>query len=96
MKGDRRLPSIAPGIEIAEFDTELVVLVPNDRRAVHLDSGHAIVLDSCRRGHGADRLVADVVEATGDDAEAVREWVDGVLRELARLGILAAGSAADR
>ena len=83
-----RLPALVPDIEIAEFDTELVVLVPGERRAVRLEPGHAVVLDSCRRGDDLDRLVDDVATATGSDATAARAWVGQVVQELARLGVV--------
>ena len=95
MNDGRRLPSIAAGVEIADFDTELVVLVPGDRRAVHLQAGHAIVLDSCRRGHGIDRLVADMSAASDEPPESIRRWTLDVVQELARLGIVENASATE-
>ncbi|MFW2335622.1 hypothetical protein [Ilumatobacter sp.] len=85
----RRLPALAPDIELADFDTEIVALVPDRRRAVHLDSAHAIVVDSCRRGDDVDAVVDEIVRATGQERTAVETWLEGAVRELARLGITA-------
>jgi len=88
MTTGRRLPALAPDIELADFDTEIVALIADRRRAVHLESGQAIVLDSCRRGDDIDHVVDEIVRASGNDRAAVEAWVDEVLQELARLGVL--------
>ena len=98
MVAERPLPAIAAGVEIADFDTELVALVVADRRAVHLESAHAIVLDSCRRGDSVARVSAELAAATGQTADDIEGWVDEVVQELARLGLVttAAADADDR
>lgn len=86
------LPPLAPDLEIADFDDELVALVPGERRAVHLEAGPALVVDSCRRGHARDDLIAEVAAATGTPTIAAVAWVDQTLIELARLGVVAVDS----
>ena len=88
MTTGRRLPALAPGIAIADFDVEIVALVPDRRRAVHLESGHAIVLDSCRRGDELDHVACEIALATGLDPADAAVWVDRVVQELARLGLV--------
>lgn len=84
----RPLPTLAPDVEIAEFDDELVVLMPGDRRAVHLEAGPALVFDSCRRGHDRASLVEEVSAATGTAPAEATTWVEQTLIELARVGAL--------
>lgn len=88
---DRRFPPIADHVEIADFGDELVALVPSSRHAVHLEAAHALVLDSCRHGHRMASVVAEIAAASGDEHDAIRDWIDGVLLELARVGVVAPG-----
>ena len=77
------------GDELADFDTEIVALVPGLRQAVLLEGGHAIVLDSCRREHEIDQVVGEIAHASGNPPSRIELWLDGVLREFARLGVVA-------
>lgn len=95
MTNGRRLPAIAPGIEIADFDVEIVALIPDRRRAVHLEAGHAIVLDSCRRGDELDHVASEIARATGLDPADAAVWVDSVVQELARLGVVVPSGVSD-
>lgn len=95
MTDQRQLPALAPDVELADFETEIVALVPGRRRAVLLEGGHAVVLDSCRRRDGIDAVVADISRVSGDDPVQVEGWLDGVLQELARVGVLTARGAID-
>lgn len=84
------LPQVAEGLEVADFETELVVLVPQ-RRMVHLlEPDAALVFDSCRRGDSTEVLVAELAEASGREPADVAAWVDGALAELASKQLLAA------
>lgn len=84
------LPQVAEGLEVADFETELVVLVPQ-RRMVHLlEPDAALVFDSCRRGDSTEVLVAELAEASGREPADVAAWVDGALAELASRQLLAA------
>lgn len=90
------LPQVAEGLEVADFETELVVLVPQ-RRMVHLlEPDAALVFDSCRRGDSTEVLVAELAEASGREPADVAAWVDGALAELASKQLLAADQAAEQ
>ena len=62
------LPALMPrkraDVMVADFDTELVVLVPDERQAHHLDVGLSLVLDSCDGTTSTAAVVAEV--ALGD------------------------------
>jgi len=90
MTGGRTLPALAPEVELADFDTETVALVPGRRRAVLLEGGHAIVLDSCRHQDEVTAVIDEIASASGDEPARVEGWLDDVLQELARLGVVAA------
>jgi hypothetical protein len=75
---------------VADFDTELVVLVPEVRQAHLLDEGLSLVLDSCDGRPTAD-VIAEVVGATGESTEAVTAWLRQALDQLAALRMLAPG-----
>jgi len=84
-----QLPAIDPSIETAEFEDEMVVLVPARRRAVRLPPGPALVFDSCRRGHRFDELLSEIGdEIAPGDAGSVQTWIESTLVELARQGIV--------
>ena len=78
------LPSLSPTLQVADFETELVVLVP-DRRAVHLlEPDAAVLFDSCRRGHTFDDVVAELSTAADRDPVDVADWVRAALDEFDR------------
>ena len=62
-----RLPAIDESVVVADFDTELVVLVPAERKAHLLEPMWALLFDSCRRGDELDDLVAELADATHAD-----------------------------
>jgi hypothetical protein len=88
------LPPIMPGkrdeVMVAEFDTELVVLVPGVRMAHHLDAGLSLVLDSCDGKTPTADVIAEVAEATGNEPEAVSIWLCNALDQLAEREMLTA------
>ena len=84
-----KLPQPLPEIEIADFETELVVLVPGQRRAHLLEPLVALLFDSCRAGHDLDEVVEEVNTATGWPVEDTRAWLSNALRSLQRSGIVA-------
>jgi hypothetical protein len=73
---------------VADFDTELVVLVPEARQAHLLDEGLSLVLDSCDGITPTAAVIAEVVDATGETPEAVRVWLRHSLDQLAALDML--------
>lgn len=84
------LPKHRKELEVAEFDTELVVLATGSNRAHHLQGLAAIVFDACDGRTRSDRLVGEVAEAMGiDDAEA-RAQVTDLWRTFVRIGLLRA------
>ena len=94
MSGDTTtdLPQVMPRkrdeVMVAEFDTELVVLVPGVRMAHHLDTGLSLVLDSCDGETPTATVIAEVAEATADEPEAVSAWLHSALNELKTLDML--------
>ena len=82
-----RLPAIDESVVVADFDTELVVLVPAGRKAHLLEPMWALLFDSCRRGDELDDLVAELAGATGDDPAATLAWVEQALAEFDRLRV---------
>jgi hypothetical protein len=74
---------------VADFDTELVVLVPEVRQAHLLDEGLSLVLDSCDGSTATADVIAEVVDATGESPEAVAAWLRQALGQLDELQMLA-------
>jgi hypothetical protein len=83
-----RLPAKRPGVLVADFDTELVVLVPDERQAHRLDEGLSLILSSCDGASATERFVTEIADATGDSSKAVEAWLLDGLRQLERLKIL--------
>ena len=83
------LPAPSSDIVVADFDTELVVLVPNTRRAHHLDPMWAVLFDSCRLGHSRAAIVSDLAAANGWSRRETEDWVERALVELTGSGIVA-------
>jgi hypothetical protein len=73
---------------IADFDTELVVLVPEDREAHLLDEGLSLVLDSCDGATSTADVIDEVAAATGDTPAQVAIWLENSLRTLIELSIV--------
>lgn len=86
------MPRKRDQVMVADFDTELVVLVPEDRRSHHLDEGLSLVLDACDGMTTTASLVAEVAEATGADTVQVEAWLRDALHQLRQLDILETGS----
>ena len=84
---DRRLPRRRDDVLVADFGTELVVLVPDQRQAHRLDEGLSLVLTSCDGTTFVDALVAEVSEGTGEDPAVTARWLDGCLDRLEALGV---------
>ncbi len=86
------LPALMPrkraDVMVADFDTELVVLVPDERQAHHLDVGLSLVLDSCDGATSTAAVVAEVALGTGTAVDAVESWLAETLATLERLNVL--------
>lgn len=73
---------------VADFETELVVLVPETRQAHLLDEGLSLVLDSCDGATPTAAVIAEVAAATGEPTDQVERWLADCLDRLADLGVL--------
>ena len=86
------LPALMPrkraDVMVADFDTELVVLVPDERQAHHLVVGLSLVLDSCDGVTSTAAVVAEVALGTGTAVDAVESWLAETLVTLDRLNVL--------
>lgn len=88
----RSLPAVMPkkraDVLTADFETELVVLVPEQRRAHRLDEGLSLVLDGCDGVTAPGHLVAEVAAATGQPADQVEVWLAAALEQLGDIDVL--------
>jgi hypothetical protein len=84
----KTMPRKPDDVMVAEFDTELVVLVPGARMAHHLDEGLSLVLDACDGETSAAAVIEEITEATGDSNDAVEEWLRSGLDQLEALDML--------
>jgi hypothetical protein len=73
---------------VADFDTELVVLVPEAREAHLLDEGLSLVLDSCDGVTPTADVIAEVADATGDTPAQVAVWLANSIQRLVELDIV--------
>ena len=87
----RLLPERSPGVTWCAFGDGLVL--HDDRRAeIHLlNASGAVVWAACDGTTHVDDLVAEVVDATGLDASAVRDDILGCLAELEAVGAVGRG-----
>jgi len=94
LRAVNELPTVMPrkraDAMVADFDTELVVLVPEARLAHLLDEGLSLVLDSCDGVTPTAAVITEVVDATGESESQVALWLADCLRQLADLGIVEA------
>jgi hypothetical protein len=82
------LPRVADEVEAADFDTEIVVLVPSRRKTHLLEPMLALLFDSCRDGADDEAFLTELVEATGLTHEDAERWMADALRELTALGVI--------
>jgi cytochrome P450 len=85
--GDR-LPAPHPSVAVADFDDELVVLVPSARQAHHLDPAMSLLFDACRHGETMATLVDDLATALGASQEDVAAEIRRAVQELLECGVL--------
>ena len=84
------LPAVAAGVEVADFETELVILVPDRRRAHLLEPMWALLFDSCQKGHTAERFLGDVADDVGWDDASAEAWLTEALATLETSGVVVA------
>jgi hypothetical protein len=82
------MPRKRAEVMVAAFDTELVVLVPDERRTHHLDEGLSLVLDSCDGVTPTADVVTEIAAGTGATTEAVESWLKRSLETLDELTML--------
>jgi hypothetical protein len=82
------LPRKAKGLEVAEFDTELVVLAVAEQKAHHLQGLAAIVFDACDGRTRSNELALEVAEATGGDVQHALDEIAEVWRTFVRVGLV--------
>jgi hypothetical protein len=90
---DQRLPRRREQVLVADFGTELVVLVADRRQTHRLDEGLSLVLSSCDGETLVDDLVSEVSEGTGEVTEVTAAWLVDCLNQLVGLGIVEPGDA---
>jgi hypothetical protein len=81
------MPARRADLEVADFDTELVVLDPVRHQAHHLDTPLAIVFDACDGRTPRSAVVAEIAAATATDLAAAERWM-GRLVQILRDGQL--------
>ena len=81
------LPARRADVLVADFDTELVVLVPERLRAHHLDEGLSLVLDACDGHRTSAAVVEEVMTATGTARATVEAWLLDAIRQLTALDL---------
>jgi PqqD family protein of HPr-rel-A system len=83
------MPARNPAVEVAEFETELVVFDPRSDQVHLLEGLSAVVFDACDGESPPAALVADLVDVGGVDADQAQVLIARTLVELAVLGLLA-------
>lgn len=82
------LPRRHPAVEVAEFETEIVVLEPRTEQVHLLGPLASLVFDACDGSTTVDELVAEIADWTSDDRASIEAAVATTLRELGGLGML--------
>ena len=83
------MPMKRPDVLTADFEAELVVYVPADNKAHHLDAGLSLVLSSCDGATATADFVAEVATGTSRSTTDIESWLETSLASLAELGMLA-------
>ena len=81
------MPAKRPDVLTADFETELVVLVPEQRTAHRLDEGLSLLLDASDGVTPTADVVTEVCAATGQVEADVRRWMEDGLRQLTALDV---------
>lgn len=85
------LPAVGRSVEIADFETELVVLVPSTRRVHLLEPAVSLLVNSCQLGHSREQFVEEVSGATEQSVEDTRRWCERALEALRAAEIIDPG-----
>jgi hypothetical protein len=84
------MPAKRPDVLTANFETELVVLVPEQRTAHRLDEGLSLLLDASDGATPTATVVAEVCAATAQGEVEVRRWMEDGLSQLRALDVFVA------
>jgi hypothetical protein len=84
------MPAKRPDVLTADFETELVVLVPEQRTAHRLDEGLSLLLDASDGVTPTADVVAEVCAATGQIEADVCSWMEDGLGQLRALDVFVA------
>ncbi len=82
------MPARRSDVMVADYDSELVVLVPGTRLTHHLDVGLSLILDACDGVTVSEDLVNEIATATSSKAAVVRARVLDALRQFESLDII--------
>ncbi len=82
------LPRWHDGVEVAEFETELVVLETRSRQVHLLGPLASLVFDACDGSTRVDELVDEIAEWRPDERDSIAGAVTATLLELGGLGLL--------
>jgi hypothetical protein len=82
------MPRRRQQVMVADFDTEMVVLVPEQRLSHHLDEGLALVLDSCDGATPTADVIGEVAHGTGEETAQVALWLADAISQLRGLDLL--------
>ena len=85
------MPAKRPDVLTADFETELVVLVPEQRTVHRLDEGLSLLLDASDGVTPTADFVAEVCAATDQVEADVCRWMEDGLRQLRALDVFVAG-----
>jgi hypothetical protein len=78
------MPARRADLEIADFDTELVVLDPVRHQTHHLDTPLAIVFDACDGRTSRASVAAEIAAAADVDIDEAQRWVGRLVQILRR------------
>lgn len=84
----RVMPARRSEVMVADYDTELVVLVPDTRLTHHLDVGLSLILDACDGVTLSKDLINEIATATASDVAVVRGRILDALRQFESLDII--------
>jgi hypothetical protein len=84
----RVMPPRRSEVMVADYDTELVVLVPDTRLTHHLDVGLSLILDACDGVTLSKDLINEIATATASDVAVVGGHILEALRQFESLDII--------
>lgn len=86
--GGGPLPAVSSGLEVAEFEDELVVLDLTRQRVHHLRVPASVVFDACRSRTAVGELRDLFVETTGLTGSEATALIDATLVSLSEANLV--------